>query len=277
MVVALTVEGYDKPGKREGSFTIIAGYRSETITVTQLAEEQELTVSPTTIEADRFGMPLEGELSITISTNKSWTLSGLPKWVTASSEEGDAGTETVTFTVEANEDVSRSAEITIRAGFLSETVTIQQAKGNLYENLPYSLVETSWINSSPSGAYADYQIAAAAGHYLITFQVLPTPVQTCDLSFEYQLVSDVPNFTIRAIENNWGWVYPQTPTLVGSGSIDPNNEDLWKTYSQSMLPAINHATTPWGTTGRTWLYFSSGVADIRLLIRNLRVIYLPVE
>ena len=279
IVVTLTVEDYDKAGERQESFAIIAGYRSESVAVTQLAEEQELTVLPKFIEVKADGMTPEGELpTITISTNKSWTLTGLPEWITASGEEGDAGTVTVTFTIDSNDDVSRSAEFTISAGFLSETVTIEQAKGSMYDNLPYRLVEYyGWTNNNPGGAYDDYQITVATGHYLMTFDLLPSPVQTCDLSFEYQLVSDVSNFTVRAYTSSWGWIYTQTPTLYGSGSIDPNNEGLWKTYSQSMMPAVNHATTPWGTTGNTWLYFSPGVSEIRMLIRDLKVVYLPAE
>ena len=88
----------------------------------------ELTLSGGTEKTFAAG---GGSESVAFVTNTTWSAeiaSATPgEWCRVSPESGGAGSATVTVTAEANPDThSRSAVLTIRAGGLTETVTLTQ-------------------------------------------------------------------------------------------------------------------------------------------------------
>ena len=74
----------------------------------------------------------KGELSVSFSTNESWTLtttitSGVGGWCTASATSGTKGSVTVTFSVSENTDYDdRTASVTIKSGTATKTFAITQ-------------------------------------------------------------------------------------------------------------------------------------------------------
>lgn len=83
----------------------------------------------------KINLPADGKGSITFTTNKDWTASVPEAWVHLSQTSGASsdGPVTVSFSCDPNPTYDdRSATITIRAGELSQTVTvIQPAKQGL--------------------------------------------------------------------------------------------------------------------------------------------------
>ena len=100
---------------RTGTVTV-AG---RTVSVTQAGAACVFAVSPQAITAPAAGAT--GTLAVTTSASCSWTVTGLPAWMSVSRASGTGG-GTLTYTVAPNGNQSRSAGIVV-AG---RTITVSQ-------------------------------------------------------------------------------------------------------------------------------------------------------
>ncbi|MDR2147337.1 MAG: BACON domain-containing protein [Tannerella sp.] len=130
---------------REGYITITGGSQRVVIRVKQLAQEftpTTLTVTPATLAVSSDGLLEDGNKpSITVSSNKDWSITGLPEWITASVLSGAAGTSnSVILTVSGHNDAfdDRAATFSVASGFSSVSVTLTQAKKIIPNGLPAS-------------------------------------------------------------------------------------------------------------------------------------------
>jgi hypothetical protein len=128
VTVAAGLTGED----RTGYITIRSGNQQRVITVRQVAREAvptALTVTPPEITVNFRGqLDNNAAPSLVISSNKDWTIAGLPEWITAASLTGSAGTNiNVPLTVALNaSDADRSATFTINAGVVSQPIAVTQ-------------------------------------------------------------------------------------------------------------------------------------------------------
>ncbi len=136
----VTLNTPENTEKRVGYITVISDQNSTVrtfVTVTQFDIDlvsSTLTVSPTSTTVDFEGKTSNGnQPSVKISTNKKWTITGLPEWITANPASGTAGKDIpVTLTVNHNDQAKRDGSFAINAGTLSETVCVTQL-GELQE------------------------------------------------------------------------------------------------------------------------------------------------
>lgn len=107
-----------------------------------------------------------GELSVSFSTNKDWTLSvaattGGTDWCSASATGGNKGDATVKFTVKENTDYDdRSVSVTIKAGTASQTFKITQKGADAL------LVTTTTFEVPQEGGTIDVEVKANIDYQL---------------------------------------------------------------------------------------------------------------
>ncbi|MDR0729357.1 MAG: BACON domain-containing protein [Prevotellaceae bacterium] len=117
---------------RTGYITIRSGNQQRVITVKQVAREAvptTLTVTPPQITVNYRGhLDNDATPSVVISSNKEWTIAGLPEWIEVESLTGEAGTNiNIPLNITMNtSDAERMAVFTITAGIVQQTVTITQ-------------------------------------------------------------------------------------------------------------------------------------------------------
>ena len=273
--ITLTVETNDQR-ERNGSFTIQAGTRTETVAIKQLAEEQHLTVMPTIIQVNSAGNTDAGvSPTVTISTNKNWTITDLPDWVSASLESGNAGTDmAITLTV-SNTSEERTGSFTVNAGYLSETVTIYQQGNDAMKTIPFSIVP-NLVTITDHGDYSEFSTQPdASGTYILIW-----PNDNCrdgivagTLSFEYQIVDDMSNL-VHFQTTGWAWIFPnQYFVLTGNGTgVDPNREELWTSFSFDLMPAVNAGWGEYSDASKPQIYVELNRPGLRLLIRNMKIV-----
>lgn len=88
-------------------------------------EPDKITISTTNFTAEAK----EGTLTLTFTTNKSWTASSDQSWCKPDKTSGASGNATITLTLEANPtEQERTAKITIKAGTATASATVKQAK-----------------------------------------------------------------------------------------------------------------------------------------------------
>jgi len=96
--------------------------KTYTIVVTRAQTEYTLSVSPTSLNFYANG----GTHSFMIISNTSWTITGMPAWITLSANTG-SGDGTVTVTANKNSDeYQRTATLTVSGSGLSSTVQLTQ-------------------------------------------------------------------------------------------------------------------------------------------------------
>ena len=277
--IDLLINENELESEREDNITISAGTLSESITITQSAESRQLTVSPTYIVVDYEGKVVDTGISptITITTNKDWSITDLPKWIIATPLSGNAGTDiVVTLTVNNNEQSERTGVFKINSGYLTEEITIHQLKFK-----DYSIV----MGGSIFGLYSveitehdDYwDIVTSVGTVdnplfsLSLYESLPNiTIENCVLEFEYQVSDDLPNFRWFFLKEVFSATYFFDCPLEKTDDIDPENESLWTKYSYT-LPIDMINDWGWGlnkNTDEMGVYFMNNIA-CRLLIRNV--------
>ena len=110
---------------RTASITVRVGALTEVVSVTQAAAAPRLTLVPTSLDFEAAG----STTSVSITSNASWTsTTNSPSWL--SIESASSGTEDGTIMLKAAENlttISRTAEITVRVGTLTEVVSVTQA------------------------------------------------------------------------------------------------------------------------------------------------------
>ena len=88
-----------------------------------VVEKDYITIQKDSLQATCQG----GELTISFTTNKAWTASSSQAWCTLSTSSGEKGTASLKATVAENTAYNeRSAIITIKAGTVSQKITITQ-------------------------------------------------------------------------------------------------------------------------------------------------------
>ncbi|MDR2361161.1 MAG: BACON domain-containing protein [Prevotellaceae bacterium] len=117
---------------RTGYITIRSGNQQRVITVKQVAREAvptTLTVMPSEITVNYRGrLDNDAVPSIVISSNKDWTIAGLPEWIEVENLTGTAGANiNIPLNIDMNaSDAERMAIFTVNAGIVSQSITITQ-------------------------------------------------------------------------------------------------------------------------------------------------------
>lgn len=144
------------------------------------------SVSPTTLAA-----PSSGAVSaIAIQTDPtcSWSITGLPTWITASATSG-TGTASLTLTIAANTGAPLSASI----GVAGTTVTVTEASSVLLVNSGGVVNAASYTAPVAPGS-----IAAIFGNFLLaaplTVSTFPIPLSLGGLGFGFGGPPSVPLF-----------------------------------------------------------------------------------
>ncbi len=108
--------------QRVGAITVKGGGITRTVTVTQSAEEAELTVSPPDLSVGSEA----GSTAFEIKSNLSWNVSDDASWLTVSPASG-SNNGTLTVNYESNISLSqRVGLITVSGGGITRTVTVIQ-------------------------------------------------------------------------------------------------------------------------------------------------------
>lgn len=278
ITIALTVENNEE-AEREGSFTINAGTLSESVAITQLAEVQQLTVTPTSFDVDADGKTLEEGISpvVRISTNKDWTITDLPDWITATPASGNAGTDiAITLTVNSNEATARTANFRINTGYLSEIITLNQTESSSFKTEFPMIIGQGTVQPmnnveiTKHDGYWEINVTGPSATFPLSLsEALPEQIP-CAFEFEYQLSGvDLPALWcfFNKAEYLVGHEIAGIPLTV-TGDIDPDNEALWTPSSTN---------TWWFTTEFGWGvdYTELGFwlrqeTPCKLLIRNVK-------
>jgi hypothetical protein len=266
--------------EREGYITVQSGDVRTVVTVKQMAEElvpSTLTVlSPPNVDAN--GLTVEGNKpTIKFSTNKKWIITGLPKWITATPTSGNAGTDiTITLAVNTNNGyLPRVAVLIINAGARSEVVLIQQAGeiNGILSVYPLNILDRnlSEVTITEHGNYFEIGTFETAVFPMFYGQVegdISGESGICMLTFEYQVNKELPNpsfgfFTSSGDLQNW----VPGPVFWENTSMDPNNDDLWQSYTFNLSPGIDSG---WGNNGL--LRFDFKLGGVNILIRDTKIV-----
>lgn len=141
--------------KRTATITVVTkGMQiSKKVKVTQ-AEGESLVVTPLDpkLEAEKGST-----ITISITANSNWNISGVPTWVSLSSSQGGAGTTIVVLTAKESNftDEERSANFVVTSNTKSVTVTVKQEPK--FSNQVTVNVANELIMSS--GYYADLEFS----------------------------------------------------------------------------------------------------------------------
>jgi len=181
----VSVTATETAGERIGYITVQSDKSSElrcSIKVTQSADPEppELTVSPMSIDVKHDGNTIAGNKpTITVTTNKNWTITDLPAWVTATPSSGNAGTATVTtvtLTAQVNDGegaTQRTGSFSVNAGGLTREVSITQlADDGTYLNVSTTTIGVKFDGTSAVGAGAPVITISASDDW--TIKGLPT-------------------------------------------------------------------------------------------------------
>jgi len=268
---------------READFQITSGVLSSAVAVTQLVENQQLTVLPSSIEVEADGKTSDGDQpTFTISTNKDWTIVNLPAWITATPASGSAGTDiTVTLTVGSNDLAPRTATININAGFLSESIDIHQLEaGSVEEYFPFivgvgGIAGNSEVIVNDRDSYWEIATNCWPGSEYPWFSnTLSTNISTgagyeYSLEFEYQVPVDLPNVMLVFIKGDMGAIATRDlPQLDATSGIDPSDEAVWKHFSYNLKQIVDWG---WGVENFTQIRFDTRKCET-MLIRNFRIV-----
>jgi hypothetical protein len=265
--------------EREGYITVQSGDVSTVITVKQSADElipSTLTLlSAPTVEANGL-MPDGSKPTVSFSTNKRWTIIDLPRWITVTPTSGNAGTPTVTLTVNENNFVPRTSDFIITAGSLTKVVSIDQKGDNRLAAYSVQMLIDEGANETSvtdRGSYFEIVSTPAAGYPWFSVNVpgyLRTDGVKYYLTFEYQLQTSFDNlmFVFFKVPNNDSEIaYMEAGNVFESTGIAPNNEDTWRSYRFDATPSI---TGGWGNTdGMNRLRIDLRSPGNTLLIRDI--------
>lgn len=117
-------EDNPEPVSRTAEITVTAGDLIKTIRATQKAG-LSLSVSPSDpqLSADKGA-----SVNFEITTNSSWSISGIPEWISLTATQGTGNTSITITTTEKNfSEKERTAELTVSAGNKTAKVKVIQA------------------------------------------------------------------------------------------------------------------------------------------------------
>lgn len=160
---------------------------SKTVKVTQ-AEGENLIVTPLDpkLAADKGST-----ITISITANTNWSISGIPTWISYSSSQGGSGTTNVILTAKERNfsDKERSATITIKSDTKSVTATITQEPA--FDSSIQVYTKNELIMSN--GYYADLEFSNVLGfHEAYYFKY----------AFEVKTEEDIYNELLK--DDAWG-------------------------------------------------------------------------
>lgn len=124
--IALTAKENTTGSTRTATITVVAGNVTKTATVTQKGTDASLIVEKETV--DLIGAGGVNLSPMNIITNQSkWTAVSGAAWLNITPQTGAKGTTVMSFTAEPNTgSAKRSATVTITAGSLMKTITVNQ-------------------------------------------------------------------------------------------------------------------------------------------------------
>ena len=118
--ITVTASANEQPEIRSHTLTFTAGTEIATVEITQEGTPFiELNKTMLVFEAE------SGSQTINLSTNRNWTVSNTPNWLTVSPQSGERN-ETITVTATQNQSTTRSYTLTFTAGTQTATVEITQ-------------------------------------------------------------------------------------------------------------------------------------------------------
>ena len=288
ITVTLTVSKLEQADGRIGSFKINAGTLSKTVAITQLAEDQNLDVSSTSIKVRSSGMALDGsQPTFIISTNKNWTITNLPNWITATPGKGNAGMDNlVTLTISSNTQMERTATFNVNAGYLTEYITVDQRATPALVGYRVTLGGGTNLSINETDNYWDIVTGEKTDEsdwptfFFTLNELFPTNVSDCILEFEYQVSG---NFEALV----WGDVgfrqffyiggvndvnYMLWAIIVKSDKVDTDNEGLWRKFSEHMTTTVTEYGWGQAENAKDASFYLWGAGEVRFLIRNLKYI-----
>ena len=126
---------------REATVTVTGGGFTRTISVTQKGAEEKLSVSPQTLSFEYK----DGENTVAITSNSSWTVTSDQDWCTVSKSSGSNNENITVKVTQNNSPDKRTANVKITCGYKTETLAVTQNGGPLPEvsKLNYSGVTFS--------------------------------------------------------------------------------------------------------------------------------------
>jgi len=124
---------------RTGYITIYAGNTSKTITINQPVGTVAASIS-TDWSNWNMTSPTTNSSALKITTNTSWAANPSVSWITLNTYSG-AGTANIMMYIAANTGAARTGYITIYAGNISKTITINQPAGTVA-----ATISTDWSN-----------------------------------------------------------------------------------------------------------------------------------
>lgn len=180
--LSITIKKNTTTSARQAIVTITAENQTKKITVNQVGRNEKLSIS-----SNYFSVSPENKSHIfTIQTNLSWSISSDQSWCIPSSTSGN-GENTLSFTVSENTyNEERKAVLTVKAGTLTQEITIiQQSKSAILSvssnsfsvssnNNTYSFTITSNMNWTITSdqSWCIPSIAAGSNNQTISFDVL---------------------------------------------------------------------------------------------------------
>ena len=131
---------------RSATVTIKSGSASKTFLIKQEGKEADKIE----IENTSFEVATKGEsISLSFSTNTNWTASSDMDWCILSSEKGEKGKNSISLTINANEESEdRTAIVIIKAGTATKEITIEQ-----YRLESISIEKTAYEINSDGGSF----------------------------------------------------------------------------------------------------------------------------
>lgn len=180
--LSITIKENTTTSARQAIVTITAEAQTKKITINQIGSNESLSIS-----SNYFSVSPENKSHIfTIQTNLSWSISSNQSWCIPSSTSGN-GENTLSFTVSENTyNEERKAVLTVKAGTLTQEITIiQQSKSAILSvssnsfsvssnNNTYSFTITSNMNWTITSdqSWCIPSIAAGSNNQTISFDVL---------------------------------------------------------------------------------------------------------
>lgn len=119
--INVTVYTNNETTSRTATITVKAGNQTKTVTVTQ--DCFTLTVSPATIQ-----LPLqEATNTLSINSNTTWSISGIPtQWCSVSRTSGTGNAAVTIKTTAATSSTKRQATLVVKAGNLERKISLTQ-------------------------------------------------------------------------------------------------------------------------------------------------------
>ena len=84
--------------------------------------EVSISVQPTVLNFDGNA----GSADVTVTASDSWSVSGVPSWMTLTPSSGKSGNTKVTVSVQAGTESARNAEVTFKASTKTASLTVNQ-------------------------------------------------------------------------------------------------------------------------------------------------------